>query len=206
MTRKVQLMTPIGPSCRRLCVAADAVGYGRGGDYLQLAIQRHLIEVLNEAAGKAGLSRVTWDRQPSGDAELAVLPADEPESVVVDEFVRQLDAALARHNRPLRPEAWLRLRVAVHFGPVMAGDNGFAGPGPVAVSRLVNSEPLRAAMVQAPEANLALLVSGDIYRDTIEPQHTTLRPADFRKVHVTAKEFDADAWLWIPGYVGARST
>jgi hypothetical protein len=197
-------MTSIGASRRRLCVAADAVGYGRGDDYQQLATQRYLIEVLNSAGTAAGLHRLTWHCQPAGDAELAVLPEDEPESVVVDGFIRELDTALTRHNRPLRPEARLRLRVAVHFGRLMPGNNGFAGPGPVEVSRLLNSGPLRAAIAAAPEANLALLVSGSVYRDTIEPQHTTLRPADFRQVHVAEKEFEADAWLWVPGYDTAR--
>lgn len=196
-------MMPIGAS-RRLCVAADVVGYSRIGDHGQRDAQRYLIEVLDSAGSAAGLRRGIWDRQHAGDSELAVLPQDEPESVVVDDFIRQLEAALARHNRPFRPDARLRLRVALHFGRLMPGDTGFAGPGPVEVTRMVNSSPLRAAMIAAPDANLALLVSSSIYQDTIEPQHTTLRPAEFRKVHVSEKEFHADAWLWVPGYDTGR--
>jgi hypothetical protein len=192
-------MTQVGVSCRRLFVAADAVGYGKVTDYQQVSVQQHLVGVLSAAAGAANLRRVDWECQQAGDAELAVLPENEPESVVVDDFVRQLDAALARHNRWLVPEAWLRLRVAIHFGRYLPASNGFAGPGPVEVSRLLNSDVLRKAMIESPSANLALLVSGNIYRDTIEPLHTTLRPADFRKVRVAEKEFEEDAWLWVPG-------
>jgi hypothetical protein len=180
-------------------VAADAVGYGKGTDYQQMSVQQHLVEVLNTAAEAANLHRITWDRQQAGDAELAVLPEDEPEAVVVDLFVRQLDVALARHNLLLRPEVRLRLKVAIHFGRFTPGHNGFAGPGPVEVSRLLNSRQLRAAMIAVPAANLAMMVSSSIYRDTIEPLHTTLRPAEFHPVHIIEKEFEADAWLWIPG-------
>ncbi len=198
-------MTLIGASCRRLCLAADAVGYGRRDDYLQQDTQRYLMEVLDWAAEAAGLHRGTWNRQAAGDGELAVLPQDEQESHVVDGFVRHLDAALSRRNRILRPDARLRLRVAMHFGRLMAGDNGFAGPGPVEVARMVNSAPLRAAIDAVPDANLALLVSDTIYRDTIEPLHTTLNPAAFRKVLVQEKEFEANAWLWVPWHDACRA-
>ncbi|MBP2322149.1 hypothetical protein JOF56_002534 [Kibdelosporangium banguiense] len=192
-------MKPVGPSRRRLLVAADAVGYGRWHDYQQLAIQRHMIDILDYAAAMSKLRRGTWERQAVGDGELAVLPEDEPEHIVVDTFIRQVDVALARHNTLLLPEARLRLRFAVHFGRIMPGDNGYAGPGPVEVSRMLNSAPLRRAIAEIPEANLALMVSGNIFKDTIEPLHTTLRPAEFYRVHVMEKEFEADAWLWIPG-------
>jgi hypothetical protein len=193
-------MTSNGVSRRQLLVAVDAVGYGRGDDYQQLATQRYLIETLNSAGERAHLQRPAWQRQPGGDAEFAVLPADEPEAVVVDDFIRHLDTALTRHNRPLITEARLRLRIAVHFGRLIPGDNGFAGPGPVEVARLLNSVPLRTAIAAAPDANLALLVSSTVFQDTIKPQHTTLRPADFCKVHVAEKEYEADAWLWVPGH------
>src|SRR6185503_11726553 len=89
---------------------------------------------------------------------------------------------------------------AVRFGRLMPGGNGFAGPGPVEVSRMLTSAPLREAIAAAPAANLAMLVSDNIYNDTIEPLHTTYRPHEFREVRVAEKEFKANGWLWVPGY------
>lgn len=169
-------------------------------DVDQREVQRGISEVCDGAAGAAGLRRDAWIRQPSGDGELAVLPADEPEEVVVDRYVRELDAELARYNGRLRTDARLRLRVAVHFGRLSRADLGHAGPAPIAVMRLIDSAILRTALAEAPDANLALLVSAPVFEDTIASLATTLRPADFRQVRVEHKEFAEDAWLWVPAH------
>jgi hypothetical protein len=162
-------------------------------------VQRAIVAVCDAAARAAGLRRDTWDRQGNGDGELAVLPPDEAEELVVDRYVRELDAELGRYNGRHVVEARLRLRVAVHFGRLSRASIGHAGPAPIAVARLIDSEILRTALAQAPEANLALLVSASVFDDTIASLATTLRPADFRRVAVAEKEFVEDAWLWVPG-------
>jgi len=187
---------PTGPS-RHLCVAVDAKGYGSLDDLQQHSIQRHLLQVLDTAADAADLRRLSWLKQPGGDAELAILPAEEPEARVVDRFVRELSAALRRHNSGRHSRAVLRVRAAVHFGRLVPAANGFAGPAPVAVTRLLNSEVLRRALTESPAADLAVLLSDQVYADTVAPLHTTWRPDEFRRVRVHEKEFDQDAWLWV---------
>src|SRR5436190_24223473 len=120
---------------RRFCVSVDAQGYGDRDDQRQRALQDGLIKVLSEAADGARLNRDRWHKQPNGDGEVALLPEvnPEPEPRVVDDYVRELDNALSRHNRDLRPEARLRLRVAMHFGVAQLGKNGYTGRAPVDV-------------------------------------------------------------------------
>ncbi len=182
---------------RRLLISTDAKAYGSGDDQRHRSIQTGLLSVLDEAAALAGLSRSSWDKQGAGDGELAVLPLTEDEPRVVDGFIHHLQGTLTRHNHDLRPEAHLRLRMAIHYGLVAAADNGFAGQGVVAVSRLVECAPLHAAL-DTTDACLAVILSAQVFRDTIVQRHTSLSIAEFRKVSVHIKEFRDDAWLRVP--------
>ncbi|MGB3440859.1 MAG: hypothetical protein WBA97_19090 [Actinophytocola sp.] len=159
-----------------------------------------MVSVAGTAARAAGLYRGDWITQDGGDSEFAVLPSMEPEVVVVDRYVRELTAELHRYNDRLRPEARLRLRVAMHFGPLSPAELGHAGPAPVAVARLLDSGVLRAALAEVVPANLALLLSERIYTDTVASLATTWRPDEFRQVRVHQKEFDEPAWLCVPGH------
>jgi len=161
-------------------------------------IQKHLLAVLDEAAAQAMLVRSSWLKQAAGDGELSVLPGSESEPQVVDDFVRELGASLSRHNEDLRPEAKLRLRLAIHHGVAIRGANGFSGQGVVVVSRLVDSRPLREAL-KASDADLAMMLSRRVFLDTVVQRHTSLRAADFRKVRIRNKEYDEDAWMRVPG-------
>lgn len=197
-------MAQMGEVCRRLCLAADARGYGRGNDLHQIWIQRHLLEVLTDAAEVVGFDRMKWHRQQGGDSEFAVLPADVSEKTVVDGFVRELSACLARHNSRLRDDLRLRLRLAVHFGRVVPAENGHAGPAPVELARILDSPELHAALDDRPASDLAVALSNQVYEDTVLQGHTTHRPADFRRVTITKKEFTGPAWIWEP-HAGAPS-
>ena len=99
-------------------------------------------------------------KQQAGDGELAVLPRDEPEPVIVDQYVRYLDEELTADNATIGVETQIGLRMAVHFGTAMLADNGYAGQGIVAVSRLVESAPVKDALAAAPQACLAVTCSG----------------------------------------------
>ncbi|WFE39355.1 hypothetical protein [Micromonospora sp. WMMD998] len=152
------------------------------------------------SATAVGLRRPAWDCQKAGDGELAVLPADEPENVLIDDFTRELADRLADHNEDRRDEARLRLRLALHHGIVEPAANGYAGAGTVVVSRLVDSAPARAAQAVAPQADLVVVLSNRLFLDTVAQGHTALRPVRFRNVTVRHKEFTEDAWLYVPGF------
>jgi hypothetical protein len=184
---------------RKLLVSVDTVGYGRRDDQRQAASQTALLRVLDAAARAAGLHREQWWRSPAGDGELAELPDREPEPVVVDDFTRKLHAELAAHNRDLVPDARLRLRMAIHYGVTMPAENGRAGQGVVAVSRLVDSAPIKDAMARADQADLAVILSNQVFDDVIRQRHVSLAQDDFRQVTVRAKEYSATAWLHVFG-------
>jgi hypothetical protein len=202
-------LTEFGSSFdRRLLVAVDAAGYGSGTDRDHFAVQAGLTRVLDVAAAKAGLRRDLWLTQQAGDGELAILPRDEPEPVVIDQYVRYLDEALAARNADPASGPRIRLRMAVHFGAAMRAANGYAGQGVVAVSRLVDSPPVRQALADAPEACLAVILSRQIYDDVVRQGHVSVPETEFTRVGVQVKEYQDEAWVKVVGapYKGAAST
>jgi len=184
---------------RSLYVGVDIRGYGSAPEQRQEKWQETLMRCLDRAAASMRLNRHRWARQQSGDAELCVLPADEPEPLVVDGFTRRLESELRLHNEEVMPVARLRLRMAVHHGVVVNGPNGYPCRDAVVVSRLLDSKPLRGVMEQWPEANLAVMLSDLVYQSIVEAGHTSLRACQFRRLAVREKEYKGYGWLWLPG-------
>ncbi|WP_173082629.1 hypothetical protein [Phytohabitans rumicis] len=176
----------------------DVQGYGRHDDIRQAIVQRDLIDLLDRAGERAGLDRRRWIRQPIGDEELALIPADEPLARVVGDFCLELSAALWRYNRVCEPAARLRLRLAFDDGPVDLSRNGFAGQAVIGVSRLVSAPPLRQALDLAGEADLAVIFADGVHRDWVRSGRSSVRPGWCRRVVAVEKEYAADAWLWLP--------
>ncbi|TDD21868.1 hypothetical protein E1287_40265 [Actinomadura sp. KC06] len=191
-------MTRGGDFSRRLLLSVDVMGYGSVSDLRQRDIHRALLAALDEAAERAGLERAGWHRQVAGDGELSVLPPDESEPRVVDGFVHQLAATLRRVNGDA-VEGRLRLRLAIHYGTAVPGSTGYNGRGLVEVSRLCDSAPLRSALLRS-KADLAVILSRQVFRDVVLGEHTSLNPSRFREVMVREKEFAEEAYLLIPGF------
>jgi hypothetical protein len=187
-----------GPVRRYLCLSVDVQGYGRNDDLRQAQIQRDLITLLDHAARRAGLDRRRWIRQPKGDEELALIPADEPLHRVVGDFCLELATALQHHNQAPAPSTRIRLRLALDDGPVDITRNGFVGRAVVGVNRLVNSHPLRQELNQTDHADLAVILSDGVHRDWVHSGRSSVHPDWCRRVTVTEKEYEAHAWLWLP--------
>ncbi|MCX4665638.1 hypothetical protein OG453_02935 [Streptomyces sp. NBC_01381] len=197
----------MGEFGRRLLLAVDAEGYGRADVLTQREFQEAIARLSGEAADAAGLDRARWVTQEGGDSLFAVLPADlgAAEPVLVDAFMRGLDAGLRAFNHNRVRQAWLRLRAAVHFGPASLGANGFVGSAPVEIGRILDSTALRTALAEASDACLAVGVSAVVFHDVVRGEaYTSLRKDEFRQVRVEEKEYRGEAWIWVPGGGGVR--
>lgn len=188
-------------------VSFDVKGFSARNTRQQERLKLDLDRILTAAADAAGLDRGEWKRQPAGDGELAILPASVNLLLLVRRFTGELDTLLTDHNEEHSEQNRIRLRVAMHIGPVTS-DAGF-GPGGQAlidVSRLLDSEPVRTALTQARAANLALIVSDAVFRQVVVTELDGIRPAQFRRVLVDlpAKQFRQDAYIYIPGYQPVR--
>ncbi|GAA3510398.1 hypothetical protein [Actinomadura keratinilytica] len=164
----------------------------------QVDIQKSLVEALDTAADQVGLDRDAWCRQEGGDSELAVLPADVDEAVVVADFTRELAISLRRQNRSRRHECRLRVRMAMHCGVLLEGANGYAARAPVEACRLRDSAELRKALASRANADLALIVSDVLFRDIVEPGYRGLQPDRFQQVSVCEKEYRGVGYILLP--------
>ncbi|MFC4505644.1 MULTISPECIES: hypothetical protein [Streptomyces] len=117
---------------------------------------------------------------------------------LVDDYFRHLASELGHYNEQRTQAARMRLRAAVHHGLVELADNGFAGTAVVVTARLLNSRPLYDALDAHPHADLALILSDDVFRSAVAGGHTALRPSDFTQVAVKEKEYESTAWLTVP--------
>ncbi|TDC03252.1 hypothetical protein E1267_26905 [Nonomuraea longispora] len=183
---------------RRLIVAVDAEGYGRGDDLRHDSIQSGLAQVMNRAAREAGLRRDTWTRQEAGDGEVIVLPEGESELRVIDDLVHRMRKALHDHNRDRRDDARLRIRISIGHGPVKRGAMGFVGQVVVTTCRLLNADAARIALKANPRADLVLILTDRLYEDVVRQLHTSYRPESFTRLEVPTKERTEIAWMWIP--------
>ncbi len=181
-------------------MAVDVKGFGSSDDQRQEDIQDGLITVLEQAAKRSHLRRKDWFVDFTGDGELAILPREVPESLLVDDYLRAFKAELTRYNRDRLANAHLRVRIAIHFGSAVRSGNGhYRGQGVVAVSRLVDSDVLRTALAMS-GADLAVILSRPVFMDAVLQGYTTGNAEDYRRVEVRQKEFRSDAWILVPGH------
>jgi hypothetical protein len=190
---------------RMLLLAVDAWRYGSRDGQQQFDLQQALASAVDAAGAAAGLDPAARQRQPAGDGFLDFIADSGAELALVDPFVRELDAWLARFNHDRLPNARLRLRLAIHHGGAVPAACGFAADGPVHVCRLRDAKPSRAALAGVPEANLVQVLSEPIF-GSVRQRLTTLSAADFTPVLVDEpqKEFREKAWIRVPGTSAER--
>jgi class 3 adenylate cyclase len=191
----------------RFVIGVDVEKYSARNLRQQDETQHALDGILAEAADAAGLDRQQWLTQPGGDGELAILPADVDLVATVSGFVGRLDDLLAAHNEDHSDAMKIRLRVAMHMDMVLRSAMGYAGPGLVVLSRLLDGKEFKDALAESSDANLALLVSEPVYHSVVETGLPGMRPGRFRLLTIDnpAKGFTQPAYLYIPGPTGMTS-
>jgi len=182
----------------RLCMAADVVGYSRRRNAETEVLQHDLVRILGQARQAAGIGAGLVRPQPAGDGQFTVLPVGIDESAVIPALLHELGERLTDRDRGRAPVEAMRLRVALHRGLVKEAPNGWVGAAAIAVHRLLDSPPLRAAVSENPAATFALGLPDVLYRDVIVPgEHPPA--ADFREMTVDLPEkgFVERGWLYV---------
>lgn len=180
---------------RRTCVLVDLENYSALDGQQQHAAQAALATALTSAAAATGLDRLSWERQVSGDGELAVLPEEQSQVQVVGAFPLALDAALrAMHSCA---GLLLRVRMAVVFGVLTVADLGYSGQAVVDAARMANAPEVRKAFANADDGYLMLAVSAELFRDVVRGGNTAIEPHRFRQTSV--ERSTVNAWITVPG-------
>ncbi|MGD0704634.1 MAG: protein kinase [Trebonia sp.] len=181
----------------RMAFVLDVVGYGVRTVPQQQEVQRRLRALVDATLDECDLKLdpEIVDYQWTGDGVNAVLPADLDPTATLPVVIRSLAAALGADNA--RSGDRIRIRMAVSVGLIERGATGFTGQLIVDINRLVDSAPLRAALAEAPSADLAVAISDHVYVMMIRPGYPGIPRGQLTRVNVVAKEFSGPAWLWL---------
>jgi hypothetical protein len=178
-------------------MAADVSGFSLRGNAAAERIQREIVALLSRARRAAGIPDDAVRPQPQGDGQFTVLPVGIDESAVIPRLLGELDRALRELNGT--GEDRLRMRVALHRGLVKEGANGWIGTASIAVHRILDSPPLRAALTEHPLADFVLGVPDVLYHDVVVHAQEPPLPDDFTAVTVNLPEkgFVEHAWVYV---------
>ncbi|MFC6087124.1 hypothetical protein [Sphaerisporangium aureirubrum] len=216
-------MNDLSGEVRRLCVALDFEDPGGTSPLALDRAHRRLVDLVTEAGTRAGLDRLYLaDRgadasagrngetagrdaaRPDPDPQSGaffLLPSGVNEARVVAGLTAELRVALRRRNQGLAPDSprRLRLRAAFHQGPTRVEDSGFVGRAVDTVHRLRDAAEVRAELLRNPYADLAVVLSAQLFEDVTEVEHRDLRRGLFRRLLVPSPIGVGEAWISLPG-------
>ncbi|MEU9253813.1 hypothetical protein AB0D66_18390 [Streptomyces sp. NPDC048270] len=189
------------PGHQRLCFAVDIERYSARSNADMIRLQRALLRVMRAVCARA---EVPWDacgRQAQGDGYLLVLPPDIDDTRVVPRLMHGLTDALAVVNREspgsarAGTPARVRMRAAFHHGIVHEADSGYAGSAIVELFRMLDSDPVRALLMDDQATDLVVAVSDRTYQDLLVHGYEGLSPVGFMRTEVAVKQFVGVAWI-----------
>jgi hypothetical protein len=180
---------------RRTCILVDLENYSALDGQQQHAAQAALAAALTAAAASAGLDRLSWERQPGGDGELAVLPDGQNQVPVVGAFPMALDKELRAAHSDDAP--LLRARMSVACGVAPPADLGYSCQAVVDAKRMVDAAEARTALATIEDAYLVLVVSADLFRDVVRLGRSTIESERF--LRVSPERSTVDAYITVPG-------
>jgi hypothetical protein len=175
------------------------VGFSKRSTLVQRDGREGLRDIVGEALARTGIPDDAVQLQDRGDGFFGVVSAEVPAAEVVADLPRELRIALGAYNRTRNEAGRLRLRVALHQGQVVVDGTGFAGRASVVAARLVDAPALRRVIDGTPAADLALIVSSDMFDATVRDRLRGLDPGEFREVHLDLPSFTGTAWVNVPG-------
>jgi hypothetical protein len=181
----------------RMGFTVDVAAFGARPMPERDLVQQRLRRLIAETLASCGLplDENVVAHQWTGDGINATLPADIDPVAVLPVLIRSMAANLGADNTSYADR--IRLRMAVGVGVVERRPAEFRGPLIVDLTRLVDAEPLRAALTNYPNADLAVAISDHLHAMVIRPGYPGIPGRQLTRVDVVAKEFSEPAWIWI---------
>ncbi|MEU8802102.1 cyclic nucleotide-binding domain-containing protein [Spirillospora sp. NPDC048819] len=166
------------------------------------ADRRYVLEamyrLLDEAFAASGLALSDFYQEDRGDGALIVVPPTTPTEAVVDPMLAHLAASLRRHNRRAGEATRMRLRAALHVGPVQRGPKGVSGISIITARRMVDAPAVKKRVAET-GADLAFVASDFVFDTVITTAPGFVDPGRYARVRVRVKETSLSAWLTLEG-------
>ena len=193
---------PAPPTDGQLCTlfAVDIAGFTSPGrdDEIRLYLHEELYEVLEKAFDGSGIPWADCFHEDRGDGALIVVPPGVACKGIIDPLPERLRGLIRRHNHVSCQAAGIQLRAAAHIGPVEHDGHGFVGSDVNLLFRMLEARSLKRALAKS-SAELALIVSDDVYRRLVCRFPSLISPDAFQRVRFQVKNTRARAWTYLPG-------
>jgi class 3 adenylate cyclase len=193
-------LTP--PAGGQVCTlfAVDIAQFTRADrdDDIRLYLHEELYRILGQAFDASGIPWIDCFAEDRGDGALVVIPPNFGAKATLDPLPERLRTLIRRHNHVSRDAACIQLRAAVHMGPLEHDGHGFIGTDVNFLFRMMNARSLSAALVNT-GADLACIISEDVYRNVVCRHPSMISPDDFRLIKFQVKRTRARARLYLPG-------
>jgi class 3 adenylate cyclase len=171
-------------------MVVDVVGFGRRKNSAQSEIRRRMYGIVERELHRSGIDRNRCYHFDRGDGILMAIPAAVCTMRLVDPLLDNLGIALRSHNRLSVQEVQIRLRIALHVGPVHCDTRGLFGSGVILPFRLLDAPTLRDPELY--RRDVTLIASDAVYEDVLLHED---HQAEYRCVEVKVKETDTRAWV-----------
>jgi hypothetical protein len=192
------LPTASAPAVHRAIVGVDVEGFGdrRRTHLHQIAVRDGLYRALERAFTRGGIAWEHCYHEDRGDGVLILIPSDVPKTLLAQGVPAELAAAAGDHNLVCDERARIRLRLAMHAGEIHHDQHGVTGTAINTAFRLLDAEPLKQALRGSP-GTLAVIASRWFFEEVIR-HIPACAPASWRRVGVSVKETQEDAWICLP--------
>jgi hypothetical protein len=192
----------------RPMLAVDIASSAGRGNVALMKIRDELFTTLRESFQRSGICWEACHHDDLGDGLRIMPPSGSPKAELIYPVLSELAIRLRTHNRTAGPTTRIRVRAALHAGELCLGPADEITGQPLEVlARMLDAQPVRTALAEAPDAaTVAVLLSQHFYDETVRHGYPGIDPDDFRQVSFTAKEYTAQAWLYVPGFPSVLST
>jgi len=182
-------------------IVSDIRGSSRHEGIKQAALARDLRARFDEAASSIGLEIPPGDRMDRGDGEAIVIRTDIDPTFLVAELCRSFVIALEAFDRSRHRTAELRVRMALHQGPITGSPGRWDGVAIVHAQRILDARRLRQSLEDTPQGLLAVGISDSLHEATVKEKLHGLDPADWDRFEIPAgdKGTGIRAWLQVDG-------
>lgn len=180
----------------RLVICADACGSGAWGMAARKRMRGAMYRAFDEAFDAVGVQPGERVQEDRGDGILVALDPRVPSSPMVGRWLDTVYESLREYNDGSAPR--LRLRVAMHMGPVAHDGRGLVGRAVDLTCRLCDSPAAKRVAAEAADSDLLLVVSHWLYSQVVAEGGRHIEPGHYRSARVRIKETDETAWLHVP--------
>lgn len=180
----------------RTILLMDIEGSGSRSDVEQGVLRRLLYGVLKETLSAASVEATEYRTEDRGDGVLTLLDATVPKPQLIRALLTETPMRLAAANRLSSQGTQVRLRMVLHSGEVALDAYGAVGSDLVEGFRLLDSDPLRAALKETDEP-CVLCVSEAVHRGVVRHAHPGIEPEHFHRFEIRGKGSEGRLGGWI---------